>query len=284
MNLHTHHNHCPHTFVECTFFHVGKGVAISLWHSTLNTQQIITSLFHVALSWRELSVLAGSPRQKHPIPPFPPSHNITTTKQQQPATGHAPAATSRPERRPSSTSIQHTISLHLHSRMIPPRLFIAMTVVVSASCRGSYRVLPLLSQQRKPTSSLLGFVPHRHRRQVHLPSRQLFKQLAATSCLDDASDERSNNQRSSSSISSVSGPIYEVKGVPTVKLFTKQGCTLCDKVKGVSSTFCRNRTGCAHSPPVVIFLVTCRHSPLLVGTRICTRSSATFIDTSRYYR
>ncbi|KAL3761181.1 hypothetical protein ACHAWU_000276 [Discostella pseudostelligera] len=106
-----------------------------------------------------------------------------------------------------------------------------MTVVVSASCRGSYRVLPLLSQQRKPTSSLLGFVPHRHRRQVHLPSRQLFKQLAATSCLDDASDERSNNQRSSS-ISSVSGPIYEVKGVPTVKLFTKQGCTLCDKVKG----------------------------------------------------
>ncbi|KAL7434591.1 hypothetical protein ACHAXH_009215 [Discostella pseudostelligera] len=118
--------------------------------------------------------------------------------------------------------------------MISPRLFIAMTIVVSASCRGSIRALPVLSQQRKPWSTssspsiLLGFVPHR--RQVHLPSRKLFERPAATSSLDDASDERSKNQRISS-ISSVSGPIYELKGVPTVKLFTKQGCTLCDKVK-----------------------------------------------------
>ena len=34
---------------------------------------------------------------------------------------------------------------------------------------------------------------------------------------------------------SVTGPIYEMDGddIPTVKLFTKHGCTLCDKVKDV---------------------------------------------------
>ena len=32
---------------------------------------------------------------------------------------------------------------------------------------------------------------------------------------------------------SVTGPIYEMSMGPSVKLFTKQGCTLCDKVKDV---------------------------------------------------
>lgn len=32
---------------------------------------------------------------------------------------------------------------------------------------------------------------------------------------------------------SVTGPIYEMENSPTVKLFTKEGCTLCDKVKDV---------------------------------------------------
>jgi hypothetical protein len=199
--------------------------------------------------------------------------------------GHLPPATSR---KPTLESYDfHPAYLNSSLRMISPRLFIAMTIVVSASCRGSIRALPVLSQQRKPWSTssspsiLLGFVPHR--RQVHLPSRKLFERPAATSSLDDASDERSKNQRISS-ISSVSGPIYELKGVPTVKLFTKQGCTLCDKVKDVSSTFLSKSNWLCTLPSCRHFLSNMLSLPFLVGTRISTRSSATLIDTSRYYR
>ena len=59
-----------------------------------------------------------------------------------------------------------------------------------------------------------------HHRFVHLP---------ASSLSDDALGEKSSNRQS------VTGPIYEMDDVPTVKLFTKQGCTLCDKVKDVST-------------------------------------------------
>ena len=34
-------------------------------------------------------------------------------------------------------------------------------------------------------------------------------------------------------MSSVSGMIYEHPGTPTIQLFTKKGCTLCDKVKDI---------------------------------------------------
>ncbi len=108
--------------------------------------------------------------------------------------------------------------------MFPPRLFIAMTAVVFSSCHDSYRVVQLFAQRKPPSSlsSLLGFVPQR--RHVHLPSRKLFEQPRA-------SEEKSSSHQ----ISSVTGPIYLLDGVPTVKLFTKQGCTLCDRVKDVSS-------------------------------------------------
>jgi hypothetical protein len=111
--------------------------------------------------------------------------------------------------------------------MFPPRLFIAMTVVVSSSCHSSYRVVPLFSQRKLPSSlsSLLGFVPQR--RHVRLPSRKLFEQPRA-------SEETSISSQTKSG-SSVTGPIYLMEGVPTVKLFTKQGCTLCDRVKDVST-------------------------------------------------
>jgi len=64
-----------------------------------------------------------------------------------------------------------------------------------------------------------------HHRSVHLPPRN-SKLVASSSLLDDASEEISGHQ-------SVTGPIYEQDSVPTVKLFTKHGCTLCDKVKDV---------------------------------------------------
>ena len=54
------------------------------------------------------------------------------------------------------------------------------------------------------------------RRRVDLPPRQQL------SVADDGS------------LQSVTGPIYDMPYGPKVKLFTKEGCTLCDKVKDVS--------------------------------------------------
>ena len=55
--------------------------------------------------------------------------------------------------------------------------------------------------------------------QVHLPSVQKF------SVADDESCKRQ----------SVTGPLYEMTNGPKVKLFTKNGCTLCDQVKDVGT-------------------------------------------------
>ncbi|KAL3790919.1 hypothetical protein ACHAWO_010916 [Cyclotella atomus] len=52
------------------------------------------------------------------------------------------------------------------------------------------------------------------RRRVHLPSRH---QLSST-------------------LETVTGPIYEMPSSPSVKLFTREGCTLCDKVKDVRTS------------------------------------------------
>jgi hypothetical protein len=57
------------------------------------------------------------------------------------------------------------------------------------------------------------------RRRVHLPSRH---QLSSTD------GKNSGN--------SVTGPIYEMPSSPSVKLFTREGCTLCDKVKDVRTS------------------------------------------------
>ncbi|KAL3793244.1 hypothetical protein HJC23_000786 [Cyclotella cryptica] len=54
-------------------------------------------------------------------------------------------------------------------------------------------------------------------RGVHLPSRRY---------LVSSDDAPIQNQ-------SVTGPIYEMPDSPSVKLFTKQGCTLCYKVKDI---------------------------------------------------
>ena len=122
------------------------------------------------------------------------------------------------------------LQLRVLSPMIPSRLLLFMTVAISSSCSHSYPAAPLFAQHFKikmsPHSSslrsLLGFIPQRGH--VHLPSKKYDQ--------SDAPVERI--RCSSQSEDSVTGPIYELDGVPTVKLFTKQGCTLCDKVKDVS--------------------------------------------------
>ena len=69
------------------------------------------------------------------------------------------------------------------------------------------------------------------KRSVHLPKRNSF-QLSSTA--DDVTNNNNNNK-------SVTGPIYEMdndgnKPIPKIQLFTKEGCTLCDKVKDTLST------------------------------------------------
>ena len=75
------------------------------------------------------------------------------------------------------------------------------------------------------------------KRNVHLPKRNSLHQLSST-----ADDVTNNNNKS------VTGPIYEMdntsnnnngnnnKPIPKIQLFTKEGCTLCDKVKDTLST------------------------------------------------
>lgn len=72
------------------------------------------------------------------------------------------------------------------------------------------------------------------KRSVHLPKRNSFH-------LSSTADDVTNNN-------SVTGPIYEMdnnnnnnnnndgKPIPKIQLFTKEGCTLCDKVKDTLST------------------------------------------------
>ena len=60
-------------------------------------------------------------------------------------------------------------------------------------------------------------------RAVHLPKRSSLQHLYSST----------NDEQSTSNSNSVTGSIYEAAdtNAPTIKLFTKEGCTLCDKVK-----------------------------------------------------
>lgn len=76
------------------------------------------------------------------------------------------------------------------------------------------------------------------KRSVHLPKRNSY-QLSSTTPDDVEQQQQSDNK-------SVTGPIYEMdntsnnndgnKPIPKIQLFTKEGCTLCDKVKDTLST------------------------------------------------
>jgi len=71
-----------------------------------------------------------------------------------------------------------------------------------------------------------------HRRNVHLPKRNSFQLSSSTSSGEDDDDDDEQPQQQTNN--SVTGPIYEMNNsnnTPKIKLFTKEGCTLCDKVK-----------------------------------------------------
>ena len=127
---------------------------------------------------------------------------------------------------------RRTMLIPLPTLTRPTRLFLAMMSVAASSPCASAALLPLS----------LGFV---HRRAVHLPSRK-FDQVAKAVVAENNDDgdggggggggasdagEGSNTDYQIS----VTGTVYELEGAPTVKLFTKQGCTLCDRVKDVST-------------------------------------------------
>ena len=103
-------------------------------------------------------------------------------------------------------------------RMKPPQLLLATIAISSSSWSSSIQLVESFSHYHHTQKQFQ--YEWAHHRFVHLP---------ASSLSDDASGEKSSNHQS------VTGPIYEMDDVPTVKLFTKQGCTLCDKVKDVST-------------------------------------------------
>ena len=102
-------------------------------------------------------------------------------------------------------------SIRLSSLMKSPQLL--FTTIALSSSRGGISVR--FVESFSITSYNINHHNHnqQQRRCVHLPA---------------------SSSNSESSGLSVTGPIYEMNGVTTVKLFTKEGCTLCDKVKDVS--------------------------------------------------
>lgn len=101
-------------------------------------------------------------------------------------------------------------SIRLSSLMKSPQLL--FTTIALSSSRGGISVR--FVESFSITSYNINHHNHnqQQRRCVHLPAR---------------------SSNSESRGLSVTGPIYDMKGVTTVKLFTKEGCTLCDKVKDV---------------------------------------------------
>lgn len=125
-------------------------------------------------------------------------------------------------------AVQRTFSfLQLTPRMKSPHLFIA-TIAISSSWRSAPLVesFSICNQEKQRAPLRFGMI---HRRNVHLPPRSKNSAAAAATAAafsDDGLEDGIARE-------SVTGSIYELDGAPTVKLFTKQGCTLCDKVKDV---------------------------------------------------
>lgn len=119
---------------------------------------------------------------------------------------------------------RRTISfLKLPSRMLASPQLIIATIAISSpwtSVRPVAESFSIATPQRHIMTSRRWA----HHRNIHLPPRNSRPITASLS--DDTIGESDTHQ-------SVTGPIYELDDVPTVKLFTKQGCTLCDKVKDV---------------------------------------------------
>jgi len=134
-------------------------------------------------------------------------------------------------RRPAS-------SLNFSSQMTSPQLFLATIAISSLWTVPTAETFSIKTQpwqrprqrQRQqqgiPGSCLL------HNRGIHLPPRR--SSVATSSLSADANESDARR--------SVTGPVYECEaGVPAIKLFTKRGCTLCDKVKDVLESVRENQ-------------------------------------------
>ena len=113
--------------------------------------------------------------------------------------------------------------LSLSSRMKAPQLLFA-----SIALSSSWNAISLVDSfaiRSHPCSSTSAFLLPR--RQVHLPPRDRRPSALSSSDDGEVSEDDSSGH-------SVTGPIYDVDAGPSVKLFTKEGGTLCDKVKDVS--------------------------------------------------
>lgn len=95
-----------------------------------------------------------------------------------------------------------------------------------------------LTESRWGTSTFIT-----HQRSVHLPSQHKLYAESNTG-------------------QSVTGPVYDMSGGPSVKLFTKEGCTLCDKVKDV----CVYLTWCMLSI-AMCYLTSCAPPGIGIGSR-----------------
>lgn len=107
--------------------------------------------------------------------------------------------------------------------MKAPQLLFA-SIALSSSWN-SISLVDSFAIRSHPCSSTSAFLLPR--RQVHLPPRDRRPSALSSSDDGEVSEDDSSGH-------SVTGPIYDVDAGPSVKLFTKEGCTLCDKVKDVS--------------------------------------------------
>lgn len=113
-----------------------------------------------------------------------------------------------------------------------PQLLIATICISSSWCSGTFvNSFRSRSHQRQHRTSAMVM----HRRSIHLPPRNSRPVASALSA-------------------SVTGSIYDTDGAPTVKLFTKEGCTLCDKVKDVR--FCMRSLLIHYSTPPISSIFT----------------------------
>lgn len=102
-------------------------------------------------------------------------------------------------------------------RMKSSRLFVT-SIAISASCN--------IPQVVKSFS-----ITRIHQQQLSAKFRCVHLPTTTSSLFDSASADEDSSDNIHQS---VTGPMYEMDGdIPTVKLFTKHGCTLCDKVKDV---------------------------------------------------
>eukprot|EP00986_Skeletonema_menzelii_P010476 scaffold5098_cov130-Skeletonema_menzelii.AAC.3 len=131
--------------------------------------------------------------------------------------------TTRHSQRAALTSSHHS-SLRRHYFLLLSGITSIMPTVTNA-----FFISTNHHHHHRRNNQLTTSISHRN---VHLPKRNSIQLSSTTS--DEEQPTTTNN--------SVTGPIYEMtndddnnnnNNPPNIKLFTKEGCTLCDKVKDI---------------------------------------------------